>query len=127
MHETNLTKSQKKHLRELAGRGYEAALSNELDRLQAKFSRWKRGEIDVWDLNDEIHRHHDGPSRELYKLFSSRMYSWQVCWSINHRHLSMADVRPDCRALIERLLEPFEAETQVPAGTTEPEPTDLEK
>ena len=30
---------------------------------------WQDGEIDVFDPNDDIHRFHDGISRELYKQY----------------------------------------------------------
>jgi hypothetical protein len=67
----DLPKPVKRKLRELVGAAYEAALRQELLKLREEFARWERGEIDGFELTERIHKFHDGPARELYKLYAS--------------------------------------------------------
>jgi hypothetical protein len=64
------TKATKRKLRQLAGEAYRRELGAELSKLEAEFARWRRGEIDPFELSDRIHRFHDGASRELYVLYN---------------------------------------------------------
>jgi hypothetical protein len=34
------------------------------------FEKWRNREIDSFKLNDLIHQHHQGPSRELWKFYT---------------------------------------------------------
>jgi hypothetical protein len=61
------TKAQRREVRRLTGLAHERELSTAAGRLQSEFDRWRRGEIDVFILNECIHKFHDGTSRELYK------------------------------------------------------------
>ena len=51
----------------------EKAHKRELDSalldLYKQFEKWKQNEIDCWELNDLIHKFHDGISRDLYKYY----------------------------------------------------------
>jgi hypothetical protein len=42
-----------------------------LTELRAQFDRWDRGEIDSFELNDLVHKYHDGTSREIWKRFAT--------------------------------------------------------
>jgi hypothetical protein len=66
-----LSKAGRKHFRELADLSYERELGRALDELLLQFERWKKGEIDAFELNEKIHEHHNGIARELYKLYAS--------------------------------------------------------
>lgn len=50
-----LTKTQKRRLRDLAGLAYARELAAACEALLAKFRRWKCKEIDVFELNERIH------------------------------------------------------------------------
>ena len=65
-----MTKSQKKHLRYLVGIAYDRELGVALDWLFEIYQQWKIGEIEAWDVNEEIHKHHNGISRELYNRYA---------------------------------------------------------
>ena len=52
--------------------GHERLLAAELHKLDAKFTAWKAGEIDAFELNEFIHAHNNGTSRELWVRFTSR-------------------------------------------------------
>ncbi len=69
-------------LRECVGRAYEAALARELADLHVQFHRWETGELSAFDLSDEIHRFHNGPSRELYNRYSSNLHEMLVAHAI---------------------------------------------
>lgn len=64
-----LSKRQKRVLRELLRRAYRAELGMELAKLLVEFQRWKAGEIEPGDVAHAIHEFHDGPNRELSRLY----------------------------------------------------------
>ena len=64
------TKAQKKKLRQLGDTAYERELDRELEKLCRDFKRWRKKEIDGFELNDLIHKHHQGPSRKHWKFYS---------------------------------------------------------
>lgn len=65
-----MTKAQRREVRRLAGVVYERELAAALGQLESAFGRWHRGEIDAFALNDEIHRFHDGASKDLWKQYA---------------------------------------------------------
>ena len=65
-----MVKKQKKILRQLRDTAYERELSQELEKLYRDFKKWRNKEVDGFALNDLIHKHHKGPSRELWKFYS---------------------------------------------------------
>ena len=64
------TKAQKRKLRQLRDTAYEHELNQELGKLYRDFKRWRNEEIHGFELNDLIHKHHQGSSRELWKFYS---------------------------------------------------------
>lgn len=66
------TKSQRRELRKLAELAYDRELGIALEKLEAHFKRWRRGEISPHDLNELIHEHHDGVSRELWNFYNNK-------------------------------------------------------
>src|SRR5688572_19120489 len=62
----DLTKGQRRELRRIAGLAHERALATALTEVEKQFLRWRAGEIGPHDLNDAIHRFHQGPSRQLW-------------------------------------------------------------
>jgi hypothetical protein len=64
------TKSQKRKFRELAGIANERELDQELEKLYRHFETWKKKEISCFELSDLIHTFHQGPSREIWKMYT---------------------------------------------------------
>ncbi len=64
-----LTKSQRRLMRQLVDMAYERELAQELGKLEAEFARWRRGEVNVHELSERIHQFHNGPSRRLYVIY----------------------------------------------------------
>jgi hypothetical protein len=77
----NKPKSLKQKLRQLAGIAYERELAIATEALQLEFLRWRRNEIDVFELNDHIHEFHKGISRELYNRYSGNELINSICVS----------------------------------------------
>ena len=106
---TDLTKSQKKHLRQLAGQCYEREMSLALEALYKDFEKWKKSEISPWDLNDKIHVHHDKTARELWKTYEQMNDpSFAVSMAVAKGIIQIEDVQENCRELVERMVEAYE-------------------
>ena len=65
-----LSKRVRKQARELVGIAYTRELNYHLDKLSQKFDDWRKNTVDCWELNDLIHKFHDGTSRDLYKTYN---------------------------------------------------------
>lgn len=67
------TKKQRRELRKLQGLAWERELSAVLEDLEGDFRSWRKGRISPFELNDRIHRFHNGRSRELFNTYSSSL------------------------------------------------------
>ncbi|MEJ2201231.1 MAG: hypothetical protein P8X63_09510 [Desulfuromonadaceae bacterium] len=106
---TDLTKSQKKHLRQLAGQCYEKEMSIALEALYEDFKKWKNSEITPWDLTEIIHEHHDKTARDLWKTYvQMNDPSLAVSIALAKGIITIEDVPENCRALVERMAEAHE-------------------
>ena len=70
-----IPKPVRKQLNALVSAAHEEAMRRALAGLAADFDRWRRGEIDPFELADRIHKFHDGSSREIYNRFALRKTS----------------------------------------------------
>lgn len=66
-----LSKKTRKELRKLLIQAYAKELDQHLLELSMKCDDWKNNKIDCWDLNDHIHKFHDGISRDLFNTYNS--------------------------------------------------------
>jgi hypothetical protein len=60
-----------KELRRLAGIAYDRDMEKALSELESHFKRWHSGELSPHELNDLIHKHHDGIARNLWKFYKA--------------------------------------------------------
>lgn len=101
----DMTKSQRRHLKELAGRAYECELSRAIDSVHQEIQRWKNNEISCWDVDQKIHSYHDNEARSLYKTYvmlnEPRV---AVAQAIAKGILDIAEVKEDCRPLLDGLI-----------------------
>lgn len=67
----DLPKPIKRVLRQLMEVAYERELHRELEKLDQRFAAWREGMINSFELNELIHKHHHGPSRELWSRYSN--------------------------------------------------------
>ena len=87
---SNLTKGQRRKLRELGGIAYERDLSEHLGRLEGEFRRWRAGEIDPFALAEAIHQFHQGPARELFSTYGTSNLDFAIAHAI-HRGVLMQE------------------------------------
>jgi hypothetical protein len=73
-------------LRQLARAAHERELRDLLNELEESFARWRRGEVDTWDLVEEVDRFVQGPVRRRL----SQRYGTD---SIVHMNVAYAIVR----------------------------------
>lgn len=99
-----LTKAQRRRLRELAGVAYERDLSEELAKLEPEFQRWRAGEMDAFALSDAIHRFHQGPSRRLFSRYDGANLEFAVARAIHRGVLSKEEAGAEAIDALERYL-----------------------
>lgn len=100
----------KRALRELAGRAHEIELGQALTTLQAQFARWERGETTAFDLNEEIHRFHQGPARELYLRYTGGHAKLTIAYAIDAGILDRKQIAPDVLEHLAGALSFYEAQ-----------------
>jgi hypothetical protein len=105
-----MTKSQKRHLRDLAATAYDRELSAALSELHGHFARWQADEIDSWELNELIHKHHNGISRDIYSAYTGSNPVMPVARALVKRFLGWDEVREDCKPLLSSMVEYFSDE-----------------
>ncbi len=67
-----ISKKTRKELRKLLEQAYARELDQYLRDLSMKFDDWKNKKIDCYNLNDHIHKFHDGASRDLFNTYNAR-------------------------------------------------------
>jgi hypothetical protein len=92
MNTHDFTKAQRRELRRLNSLAHERELGAAAGRLQEEFERWRRGGMNVFDLDEHIHRFHDGISRELYKSYVMGHADWNVAWAIAREVLKESEI-----------------------------------
>jgi hypothetical protein len=73
MQQSELPKAIKRAMRALVGIAHETELKRALEELYGSFQEWKSGEIDSIELSDEIHNFHNGPNRDIYLRYASKL------------------------------------------------------
>lgn len=97
----DLTKAQRRRIRELVGIAYERELGRELGMVEVEFSRWRHGEIDAHALSDAIHKFHNGVARDLFSVYTGNMPDLALGSAIARGIVSPDEVPPDIRAALE--------------------------
>lgn len=110
---TDLTKSQKKHLRQLADQCYEKEMSLALESLYEDFQKWKKSEITARVLNEKIHEYHNGSARELWKIYEQVSDpGLAVSVALAKDIIKIEDVPENCRELIVRMSDVYQLKDQ---------------
>jgi len=99
--EENLTKKIKQELRYLDGVAYERNLDLELAKLHTQFLRWEEKQISGFELNELIHKYHQGPARDLYFTYQgTSMNSIRVARAIVDSIIAPSEVSEETLAAI---------------------------
>jgi hypothetical protein len=104
-----LSKKQKKHIREMAGVAYEREMTSALDKLLETFQKWKKGELNPFDVNEAIHEFHNGISRDLYKQYAigGDQPDMAVVIALAHGVLKIEELNEGCRAFYQERVKSF--------------------
>ena len=94
MHE-RFSKFEKRRLRELAAEAHESALSKALEELYEEFLKWADDGLSTFDLNEEIHKFHDGLSRDLYRTYVLNDPALAVAIGLSQNALGEGQIGPD--------------------------------
>jgi hypothetical protein len=93
-------KAVKKQLRMLVNLAHQREMHEALVHLESRFAQWKAQEIHTGELLDEIHRFHDGTSRDLYKLYVMSPPQLSVAAALRNRVVSEAEAGSEVMALL---------------------------
>jgi hypothetical protein len=94
----------KAQLRKLMGEAYERELARELAQLATKFAEWQAGRIDASELNELIHKHHNGPSREMFNYYNNVSPSTSVARAVVEGLFAEDDIPADVWPYIEDMV-----------------------
>ena len=100
----DLSKFQKRRLRELAALAHEEELQRAIKALDEQFDLWRKGELDPFELNEQIHQFHNGASRELYKMYAMGDPFFGIARAINIGILDRTLIEPEVMKLFESTL-----------------------
>ena len=106
----DFSRSIRKRLRELADLAYQRELDAVLRELDSSFADWRRGDIDGFQLSDLIHEFHQGPSRQLFGLYSRLKPPALVARAVALRLIERSDTPPEAWSRLERAIEYYEKE-----------------
>ena len=95
------SKAQRKKLRQLRDIAYERELDQALEKLYKKFQNWRNKEVDGFELNDLIHKHHQGASREIWKFYTYAEPDMAVAHAVNQGLLKKEDIPGDILEIID--------------------------
>ena len=87
-------------LRRWAQLAYERELKNALLQLFGKFDQWRRGQLDPFELNEEIRRHNDELARDLKARYAGTPPETAVAMAVVTGVMREDELAAECLALI---------------------------
>jgi hypothetical protein len=94
-------------VREWAGVAHERDLRNALMQLRNEFDRCERGEIDVFELHDLVHKYHDGIDREIWKRYATSHLGPAVAAAVVEGVIRKEELPPELLEHVRRWIEFF--------------------
>ncbi len=101
------SKKQRKEMRELQGLAWQRELEEELGSLENLFSSWREGAIDAFQLSDQIHKFHNGASRDLYTRYSGNHYDITVPGAVANGKIDESEVSKELLEILSDDIEHF--------------------
>lgn len=83
-----LTKKEKRELKEIVSECYEDHLTELLENLYEDFQKWGGKHIDAFELTDRIHEFHDRDARKLYKMYVMSPPEVAVIYALKNRMIT---------------------------------------
>jgi hypothetical protein len=99
----------KRLIREWNETAYERELHRELSHLGAQFDRWRDHEIDSFELNNHIHKFHNGISRKLWQRYNSStsVMDFNVAYALVAGILSEDEVPSELRDVLGNIIQMY--------------------
>ncbi len=94
-------------MRELQGLAWRKELEEELGKLECHLSSWREGLIDAFELSDQIHRFHNGVSRDLYTYYTGSDFMFTVPGAIAKGTIDESEVSEELLEIISEDIEHF--------------------
>ena len=104
----------KRLVREWAGIAHDRELQKALLDLRAHFDHWQRAEITAGELNDLIHRFHDGDSRTIWKKYATNHLEPALGSAVATGIIRRDELPSELLQHIAGLIEFYEAEESAP-------------
>lgn len=95
-------------IRDWAAIAHDRELNKALGKLRAEFDRWERGQIDPFELSDQIHRFHQGPARDLWVRYTTNPLDPQVAYAVVSGILSKEEVPSELLQYLARWISFYE-------------------
>ena len=115
----DFSKMEMKELRLLSGAAYDRELANALSDLETQFRRWRAGETSPFELSEEIHRFHDGVSRDLWNMYGNLKPHLAVARAIATGLVKETDVSAKVRSKLEPTIDFMRQDQLEPGSATE--------
>jgi hypothetical protein len=106
-----LSKKTRKRLKELLIQAYTKELDQYLFDLSKKFDDWKDKKIDCWELNENIHKFHDGISRDLFNTYNGGVDNiYLISRALAKNLLRREDIPEEATTVIQKCMNLFESD-----------------
>src|SRR5437867_6891532 len=105
-----IPKRLKRLIREWAGVANDRELTRALLELRANFDRWQRGEIGPSDLNELIHKYHQGAAREIWKHYSTNHLEPAIGFCVAEGLLRREELPPELLEHVAGWIQIYESE-----------------
>jgi hypothetical protein len=101
------TKSERALLRALTDEAWEAELGEELEKLFEDFTKGLDHGMSALDLSDKIHAFHNGPSRDLYGIYTGTDPAMIVARAIAMGFVDEKSLNEELRSKLAEQIETF--------------------
>jgi len=101
----DLSKSQKRKLRELAIQAYENELKTELEGLFKKFKEWEKNKISSGELSHLIHEYDRGPSKNMFSYYNNIDPQVVVARAVAYNLLTEDEIPQDILSILSNSIE----------------------
>ena len=108
----DIPKNIKRLLREQAAVAHEEELRRALALLATAFDQWKEDKVSSDTINDMIHEFHQGPHRDLYSRYNSKMLEPTVAYAIVTGILKKEKVPGELLAHLSQLIKFYEEDVK---------------
>ena len=102
------TKAERRELRELGGRAYEAEAGRLLQELDAEFERWRQGDVLSSDLITTIHEFHQHQARDLWSIYRTMSPPQAVARGVGFGFIEAREVSDTLRAKLQGEIDFYE-------------------